>query len=100
VISSYTPTLKALRYSQDRAKKIASSSTDQAYVLTVAIRTTPVQTDLPGVIEEVSRITKLIPKNFVVQPLAGPTAEVVLGQLENHDIFHFACHRSSNIFNP
>jgi CHAT domain-containing protein len=35
-----------------------------------------------------------------VQPLAGPTAEVVLGQLENHDIIHFACHGSSNIFDP
>jgi CHAT domain-containing protein len=69
-------------------------------VLTVAMPTTPGQTDLPGVVEEVSRITGLIKKDSVVQSSPGPTTEEVLGQLEHHDIVHFACHGLSNLFDP
>lgn len=60
--------------------------------------TTPGQIDLPGVVKEVSRITGLIQTDFMVQSLAGPMTEEVLGQLEHHDIVYFACHGSSNIF--
>jgi len=62
--------------------------------------TTPGLGNLPGVVVEVSRITRLIEEYFVVKPLDGPTAKEVLGQLEHHDIVHFACHGSSNIFDP
>lgn len=71
---------------------------DRARVLTVAMATTPGQIDLPGVVKEVSWITGLIQNDFMVQSLAGPTTEEVSGQLEHHDIVHFACHGSSNIF--
>jgi CHAT domain-containing protein len=71
---------------------------DRARMLAVAMPTTPGQIDLHGVVKEVSRITGLIQNNFVVQSLADPTTEEVLGQLEHHDIVYFACYGSSNIF--
>lgn len=73
---------------------------DRARVLAVAMPTTPGQIDLPGVLKEVSWITGLIQNHFVVQSLAGLTTEEVLAQLEQYDIVHFACHGSSNIFDP
>ena len=71
VASSYTPTLEALVYSQEAAKRTASRSTDHAHVLTVAMPTTPGQADLPGVAEEISQITRLFQDKFLIQSLTS-----------------------------
>jgi len=70
VISSYTPTLKALAHARERARQ----STKQMDTVLVGMAQTPgISTDLPNVVDELDAIQTLIPPSVVRTVLQSPT---------------------------
>lgn len=104
VISSYTPTVRALRYAREHAATAAERS------LIVAMPTTPGLPGavLPGVPAEVNGIRGLLPDPLLLaRPGAGlpsavgfPTKASVLERLPGCAIAHFACHGASDSVDP
>jgi hypothetical protein len=106
VISSYTPTVRALRY----ARQQASHRDGPGRALVVGMPVTPGQHELPGVTEEVKAVCAVLPSPVVLaEPHDGgrqappdnlPTKANVLRYLPACTIAHFACHADSDAANP
>ncbi|KAJ5151471.1 Tetratricopeptide-like helical [Penicillium canariense] len=96
VLSSYTPSIKMLRYARDRAQV----QPDTQSVLLVIMPKTPGGDDLPGVMAEAKAIQETITTPYTVQLFDQPSAEVVLQALRDCSISHFACHGWSDILDP
>jgi tetratricopeptide (TPR) repeat protein len=107
VISSYTPTIRALRHARARRPRPTGQS------LIVAMPTTPGHSTLRYVPEEVRRVKGLLscpveliepdaaPDGTPVPPGIGtPTTATVLAHLPQCAIAHFACHGASNHADP
>jgi hypothetical protein len=96
VISSYTPTVRALGYARDR-----EGTSSPARSLVVAMPSTPQQASLPGVRAEATRLRAVLPSPTVLiadddavaspdEP--APTKDAVLARLPEAGIAHFCCH--------
>jgi tetratricopeptide (TPR) repeat protein len=96
VISSYTPSIKALRHAREKAVMKSKSQS----LLLVTMRTTPGMNSLPGVDEEEQKIMSAIKAPHSVRLLPQPDSKAVLHGLRNHNIAHFACHGSSDLVDP
>ncbi|MGY4974431.1 CHAT domain-containing protein [Streptomyces nigrescens] len=111
VISSYTPTVRALRH----ARQHASVPDKPAQGLVVAMPTTPGLPDqgcLPHVSSEVSKLHQHLPKlTLLLEPDSSddgalvssahtPTKDNVLDHLPSCSIAHFACHGASHPTDP
>jgi CHAT domain-containing protein len=84
VISSYTPTLRALGHARDQ---IGRSNIKNILIATMA--TTPKRSPLPFVVEETNIINTLPLQRTILQ---NPSKTQVLEQLAQCSIAHFACH--------
>jgi hypothetical protein len=110
VVSSYTPTIRALRY----ARRQAREATGAGRALVVAMPVTPGQLPLPGVDREVAMARRVLPAPVVLaEPTAPaedgehgettdnlPTKANVLRYLPACTIAHFACHAESDPADP
>ncbi|NUP49737.1 MAG: CHAT domain-containing protein [Catenulispora sp.] len=85
VISSYIPTVRALRYA--RAQPEPSAPNDAALI--VAVPDAPDTQILPGALAEADIIARLIPG--AVRP-GHPVRAEVLDLLPAHAVAHFSCH--------
>ncbi|XVV00389.1 CHAT domain-containing protein [Actinosynnema sp. CA-248983] len=104
VISSYTPTIRALGHARARTAQNPTSS------LIVAMPTTPGlpgDGPLPHVLREAEALRTLLPDPVtLVEPAPGttapdtPTARRVLDELPQHAIAHFACHGTHDTTDP
>ncbi|WP_017581085.1 CHAT domain-containing protein [Nocardiopsis valliformis] len=106
VVSSYTPTVRALRHTRTRAAgpgEDVDTATGADSTLVVAMPTTPGATDLAYVRPEREALEKHLPGAVVLATHAPggrpeehtdplPTREAVLRHLEGASIAHFACH--------
>ncbi|MFI0155764.1 CHAT domain-containing protein [Streptomyces lydicus] len=98
VISSYTPTIRALRHARGRRPRPA----DHSQSLIVAMPTTSGHSPLPHVPAEARRISALLHRPVqLIESGPGsdgspspdtPTAATVLAHLPQSAIAHFACH--------
>ncbi|KAL3429316.1 CHAT domain-containing protein [Aspergillus tetrazonus] len=96
-VSSYTPTIKALRH----ARKSAALATAQAHrVLMATMSRTPGMADLPGVEKEATAIGAVISHPHQAEHLPQPSAEDVLQRLQQCTVAHFACHGASDLLDP
>ncbi|WP_328611068.1 CHAT domain-containing protein [Amycolatopsis sp. NBC_00345] len=93
VVSSYTPTIRALAHARGRP----SATTRRQ--LTVALASTPGLPDLPGTAAEAAA---LLARDPSTSPLTGEdaTAARVLAALEDATWTHFACHASADLSAP
>ncbi|KAF5626372.1 TPR domain protein [Fusarium tjaetaba] len=110
IISSYTPSIKALGYAREKATN--PKATAQQPLLLVTMRKTPDMTDLPGVDNEKEQITAALksqnqnsdqdqePRTDSVKLMPHPHAKAVLTALRSHNIVHFACHGCSDLSDP
>jgi hypothetical protein len=106
VISSYTPTVRALRYARQQARH----RDGPGRALVVAMPVTPRQQDLPGAGKEAAVASAVLPNPIVLAgPASGagqepadnlPTRENVLRHLPACTIAHFACHADSDATDP
>ncbi|MEU6635124.1 CHAT domain-containing protein [Streptomyces rochei] len=109
VISSYTPTVRALSHTRSRQPR----PVDYSQSLIVAMPTTPDNTPLRHVTEEALRVRNLlhcpvqlvesapIPDGTPPPPSIGtPTTSTVLARLPACGIAHFACHGISDRTDP
>ena len=108
VISSWTPTIRALSYARQHTATTAGSA------LIVAMPVTPGLPggELPNVPAEVRRVQVLLPRPVLLaehdaadgQPASGsaepPTRANVFAHLPGCPIAHFACHGASDATDP
>jgi tetratricopeptide (TPR) repeat protein len=95
-ISSYTPTIKALRHAREKARV----NIDKHSILLVTMAKTPGGRDLPGVEAEEKDISSVVKDPHSVLPLKQPSADTVLDRLKDFSIAHFACHGSADLTDP
>ncbi len=113
VVSSYTPTVRALRYSREHARATPIADSPGSRSLIVAMPTTPGMPGgaLPGVTAEVILVRDLLPDPVAlsepgpgthpgVAPDELPTKANVLARLPGCAVAHFACHGISDLANP
>jgi CHAT domain-containing protein len=99
VVSSYTPSIKALLYARENSqKKNPSSAPDKA--LLVSMDTTPGHSDLRFAKEEVEKLASSLPDSIPRVILERPLRETVLSALNTCTIFHFAGHGESHPSDP
>ncbi|MFJ8082919.1 CHAT domain-containing protein [Streptomyces sp. NPDC096205] len=111
VVSSYTPTVRALRYARERASRRAAGTT-AAGALIVAMPTTP---QVPGrlhfVDAEAAMLQARLPDSVLLREPdptdapadptpSTPTKANVLAHLPHCAIAHFACHGASHPTDP
>ncbi|GAA0409317.1 CHAT domain-containing protein [Acrocarpospora corrugata] len=96
VISSYTPTIRALRHAR---LNIGEPASIKATALIVAMPETPNAPDLPGARTETRRLTELIPAARVLSGEQA-TRDAVIEAIPDHAIVHLACHGLSDWNSP
>ncbi|KAH7165149.1 hypothetical protein DER46DRAFT_609061 [Fusarium sp. MPI-SDFR-AT-0072] len=109
MISSYTPSIKALGYVQKQAKRAqeALKAQDTNTMLIAAMPTSPkgpgdkkAPKNLPGVEEEMREILNLTRSHMHITAYKHPSADQVLEVLKTCRIAHFAYHGISDILDP
>jgi len=102
VVSSYTPTVRALAYSRERAR-----TAPPARALIVAMPTTPGLGPLPNVPDEAAALSDLLPSPTVLieapdGTVTGqtPTRHAVTSRLPDFGVVHFTCHAASDPGDP
>jgi hypothetical protein len=98
VISSYTPTLKALSYMREKAQKASANYYQKATF--VAMSATENQSTLPSADVEVQGVFDLLPSSISKVILDKPTKEEVLREIRTSNIMHFACHGELSSLEP
>jgi tetratricopeptide (TPR) repeat protein len=96
-ISSYTPTIKVLYRARAKAR---ARAVDIKSVLVVTMPTTPGESDLPAVQAELEAIQRSMQDLHSVKSLVRPSKALVLENMKDFDIIHFACHGSSDLVDP
>ncbi|MFF7247641.1 CHAT domain-containing protein [Embleya sp. NPDC008237] len=100
VVSSYTPTVRALAHA--RARRIRPEPAGAAHpprILAVAMPHTPGASNLPGARQEYDHLTDVFPTMSGL--IAGEaTREAVLSGLTTHPWVHFACHAGADPTDP
>jgi tetratricopeptide (TPR) repeat protein len=94
VVSSYTPTVGALRYARARA----AAPRPHGPLLAVALPETPGARPLGGARREVEVLRGLLPTEVLSEERA--TFEQVMEALPRHPCVHFACHGVSEPADP
>ena len=104
VISSYTPTIRALTYARRSPSTIADDRSGRPgtgdRVIAVAMPHTPGESDLPGAQAEVTELQQRFPSRVTVLTGEQATHDTVLRALQAGRWAHFACHGASDLSNP
>jgi len=98
VISSYTPSIKALAYARERNVRAANVNSQKAML--VGMPETPGQDKLPFVAMEINELNNLLSPRIQTIVIQNATRENVLLMLREHQIVHFSCHGYSSPVNP
>ena len=103
VASSYTPTIRALRYSRQHARHAAPH--DRALIVAMAATPDLPRGELPHVAAEAAQLRALLPDHVLLadaDSAAGtrPTRANVFAHLPACSIAHFACHGESHPDDP
>ncbi|MES5821447.1 CHAT domain-containing protein [Streptomyces sp. RG80] len=86
VVSSYTPTLRALHHARRRAARPAGGG-----ALVVSVAEAAGQAPLPGARDEADRLARRLPGSVLLADAAA-TRSAVVSALHHHAYAHFACH--------
>ncbi|KAE9378287.1 hypothetical protein N431DRAFT_328263 [Stipitochalara longipes BDJ] len=108
VVSTYTPSLKALKYARDRAttqqlKRVNLGDQRQGKALLVAMTKTPgmsENSDLPHALTEVEAVKHGLENTMACELLHHPNSTAVKTQLKDANIVMFACHSQADQKDP
>ncbi|HEX4817958.1 MAG TPA: CHAT domain-containing protein [Nonomuraea sp.] len=95
VVSSYTPTVRALVHAR-RPRPAGARGGDR--IMVVAMPRTPGRASLPGVRREVRMIDELFGGRFTA--FEDPGRDDILGELPAYPWAHFGCHAVSSLDDP
>jgi tetratricopeptide (TPR) repeat protein len=102
VISSYSPTLKALIHAYDRAINLDSASDPESSAMIVCMEHTPglvEKKQLTNALAECNSVQRRL-QDITSEILLNPTRDEVLSGLTKCTIVHFACHGVSDQGDP
>jgi hypothetical protein len=99
VISSYTPSLKALSYSRREKSFLKSAKPSMLVVGVESIPGRP-ELDLPWVEQDMKHIKTATAQRVAFERLENPDPISVLQKLGSFDIAHFSCHGDVNMQMP
>ncbi|KAH9204251.1 CHAT domain-containing protein [Leptodontidium sp. 2 PMI_412] len=99
VISSYIPSIKALKYARNPIISTKTLDKNLSKAVIITMKTTPGWRDLQQVNEE-STAVETSGDFESVQTLRQPDVKTVLELLRTHSIAHFSCHGTSDQFDP
>ncbi|MFI6370037.1 CHAT domain-containing protein [Streptomyces sp. NPDC050546] len=103
VVSSYTPTLRALLEARLRAPEASDHAPDGApdgRMLLVAMSQTPGQEPLQAVRQDIDVLTSLLPDRLTLLENADATWDAVKSRLPEHRWTQFSCHGDQNVVDP
>jgi tetratricopeptide (TPR) repeat protein len=104
VISSYTPTIRALTHARRPGLATDGDGGDRPgagdQVVAVAMPHTPGHPDLPGAQAEAAGLQRRFPGQVTVLTGTQATHDTVLAALPAGQWAHFACHGASDLTNP
>jgi tetratricopeptide (TPR) repeat protein len=100
VLSSYTPSIKALLHAREQAPTSTSSNDDHSKLPMVTMAKTPGANDLPGVEAERSTVLGALGPSVQVEILDQPDSVTVIRRIVECNIAHFACHGTSDSLDP
>ncbi|MGW4756154.1 CHAT domain-containing protein [Streptomyces chartreusis] len=111
VVSSYTPTVRALRHSREHAARLPAVPLQELTALIVAMPTTPgTAQPLHFALDEAHTVLGVLPEAvFLTEPGVPPNRDAsdgiptrarVMAQLPESDIAHFACHGWTDPVDP
>ncbi|WP_436533376.1 CHAT domain-containing protein [Actinoplanes sp. HUAS TT8] len=96
VVSSYTPTVRALDHARRRA-----ASQRPARMLVASLPRTPGQRPLPGAVAERRHLTaRIAPQSRTVLDDAAADRSTLLTELTRHRWFHASCHGTQSLADP
>ncbi|KAJ6514335.1 CHAT domain-containing protein, partial [Mycena vitilis] len=101
VVSSYTPTLTALLTSASQAESTSDGNPTKLMVVIQPI--TPGHVPLPYTTEELHRIERTVPKEWLTTlgtPESPASVDKVIAQFSASSIIHFACHGTQDKISP
>jgi tetratricopeptide (TPR) repeat protein len=95
VVSSYSPTIKALSFAEENALVAKREPRDEK-IIVVSMPTTLENEPLPNVLKEVEELKRLLSESAIcIEVRQNPTRKQILTELTNYTIAHFACHGES-----
>lgn len=97
IISSYTPSIKALFYSMSRCSVYMSL---QLKALFATMSVTPGMIELPRVCNKKRRVIEILRYFITVEEIKQPSAEAVIHSVKDCNIAHFAYHGLTNPIDP
>ncbi|WP_238435388.1 MULTISPECIES: CHAT domain-containing protein [unclassified Frankia] len=102
VISSYTPTLRALAHARRTVPTGGGDGVGLANgrLVAVAMPNTPDAPDLPGALTETTALAARFPGQVDVLAGEKATRQAVLNRLPGGRWAHFACHGAANLTDP
>ena len=98
VISSYTPTIRALDHARNQSQSLSEISSPA--VLLVSMPTTPNRRSLIFANEEINAIDDFLPPSLRRMKMQNPTKSEVIEKISQCSIAHFACHGAVNSQDP
>jgi tetratricopeptide (TPR) repeat protein len=100
VVSSYTPTLRALIRARNADRPTAVQLPGGGRMLVVALRNTPGQVELPNVDRERDLLVRMFSGRYTLCEGPSATFQVVREELKHHSWAHFSCHAGQNLNDP
>jgi tetratricopeptide (TPR) repeat protein len=96
VISSYTPTIRALKHARQRK----TGAMEKHSILLVSMPDTPGFKRLPGAELEEKYIDSVVKEPYSMKPLRHANVAEVLDTMKDFSVAHFACHGSADLIDP
>ena len=105
VVSSYTPTLRALQYSRsrlDQVRRAASANSSLTRAMLVAMQKTPDRPELAKAVPEIERVQATLEPEMLSTTLVShvATRKTVVKNLRHCTIAHLACHGEADPHDP
>ncbi|KAK6540848.1 hypothetical protein TWF694_008231 [Orbilia ellipsospora] len=100
VVSSYSPSIKALIYARQNLREDNDITSISGDAVLVSMDKTPGHSDLNFAKEEISVLEGLLPGHIPRVKLERPSKQAVIERLKSCKIFHFAGHGESDPTNP
>jgi CHAT domain-containing protein len=100
VISSYTPTIKALGYARQQNMRVANIEFQRAMLVGMPATPGLDYGNLPDVEKETNDLYRLLSPRIATTVIRRPNKINVLAALQDHQIVHFACHGVLSLVSP